>query len=428
MNILLIGSGGREHAMAWKISQSHFCDALFIAPGNPGTSDLGTNVAIGVNDFPALGNLCVSEKIELVVVGPEIPLVAGIRDYFQQDPKLKHILMVGPGRAGAQLEGSKEFSKRFMQRHNIPTAAARTFKSGEMQDASNYLSGCSVPIVLKADGLAAGKGVIISESRIEAVQVMREMLDEGKFGEAGSRVLVEEFLSGIEVSVFVLTDGHSYVLLPEAKDYKRIGDQDQGPNTGGMGAVSPVSFADTVFMDKVKNRIIEPTIAGLNAEGIDYRGFIFFGLINVKDEPFVIEYNARMGDPETQVVMSRLKSDFVELLVAAARGELHGCHAEFDTRAAVTISMVSAGYPGDYNKGFEISGVTNAAAGVFHAGTRIKDGKLITDGGRVISATGMGSTVEAARTAAYATASSISWDGVYFRKDIGLDLLKSLKN
>jgi phosphoribosylamine--glycine ligase len=427
MKILLIGSGGREHAMAWKISQSPLCTALFIAPGNPGTAGLGTNVPISVTDFDALGNLCVSENIDLVVVGPEVPLVSGIRDFFQSHEDLKNILMVGPGSSGARLEGSKDFSKQFMQRHQIPTAAARTFKTGEMESAENYLASCSLPIVLKADGLAAGKGVIITDSRTEAVQVMREMLEEGRFGAAGSRVLVESFLTGIEVSVFILTDGKNYVLLPEAKDYKRIGENDQGPNTGGMGAVSPVAFADNLFLEKVKTRIIEPTIHGLNSEHIDYKGFIFFGLISVNNEPFVIEYNARMGDPETQVVMSRLNSDFVELLVATARGELKNHSAVIDGRVAVTVSMVSAGYPGDYKKGLEISGLKDAHS-VFHAGTKIKGGKLVTDGGRVLSATGMGANIEQARNAAYSVASSISWDGVYFRNDIGLDLLKFYKN
>lgn len=423
MRILLIGSGGREHALAWKISSSPLCEALFFAPGNPGTTALGTNLNIKADDFDGLSNACLEHHIGLVIVGPEVPLVNGIRDFFQQRPELKNILMVGPGKSGARLEGSKDFSKSFMQRHNIPTAAAHTFHADELNRALTYLNSCSLPIVLKADGLAAGKGVIITSSREEAKSVMTDMLAGGKFGEAGSRVLVEQFLSGIELSVFVLTDGKNYVLLPEAKDYKRIGNGDTGPNTGGMGAVSPVPFATPSFMEKIKQKIIEPTIRGLHEEGIDYRGFIFFGLINVQGEPFVIEYNARMGDPETQVVMTRLNADLTELLIATAEGTLGGKSASASSDFAVTISMVSGGYPGEYLKGNEIRWNAPASSLVFHAGTALKLEKLITDGGRVLSATGRGPDLQTAIRQAYETASAISWDGVYFRSDIGQDLL-----
>lgn len=423
MRILLIGSGGREHALAWKISASPLCEALFIAPGNPGTAGTGTNLNIKADDFDGLAAACKQHKIDLVVVGPEVPLVNGIRDYFEQQPELRDILMVGPGKSGARLEGSKDFSKSFMQRHRIPTAAASTFHAGDLDRALVFLDACSVPIVLKADGLAAGKGVIITYSRDEAKSVMTDMLTHGKFGQAGTTVLVEQFLSGIELSVFVLTDGKNYVLLPEAKDYKRIGNGDTGPNTGGMGAVSPVTFATPAFMEKIKIKIIEPTIRGLHEEGIDYRGFIFFGLINVQGEPFVIEYNARMGDPETQVVMTRLNADLVELLTAAAKGELEGKSAPATPGYSVTISMVSGGYPGDYEKGKEILNHAQDGRLVFHAGTALKSEKLVTDGGRVLSATGTGPDLPWAIREAYETASAISWDGVYFRTDIGQDLL-----
>lgn len=409
--------------MAWKIAQSTLCSSLYIAPGNPGTSNLGTNLPVKVDDFSGLAKVCTEHAIDMIVVGPEVPLVNGIRDHFETDPNLKHILIVGPGRSGARLEGSKDFSKAFMLRHGIPTAAAKTFRSTELEQALQYLETCSIPIVLKADGLAAGKGVIITSSREEAKSTMREMLTNGMFGEAGRTVLVEQFLTGIELSVFVLTDGQDFVLLPEAKDYKRIGAGDTGPNTGGMGAVSPVTFATPEFMQKVKSRIIGPTIAGLKQEGIDYRGFIFFGLINVEGEPFVIEYNARMGDPETQVVMTRLKSDLVELLAATAKAELKGKNAEANPGFAVTVSMVSGGYPGDYSKGVEINWKAKEDRLIFHAGTAMKSGKLVTDGGRVLSATGKGHDLPSARRQAYETASEISWDGVYFRSDIGQDLL-----
>lgn len=424
MNILVIGNGGREHALAWKIRQSPLCKKLYVAPGNAGTAQEAENVNIAVDDFTALGSFCKANKIDLVIVGPEGPLVKGIRDYFESDPFLHHILMVGPGKLGAQLEGSKDFSKQFMVRNGIPTAKAQTFMAGDLDQAFSYISTCKPPIVLKADGLAAGKGVVICLSQAEAKAVIKDMLVNKKFGEASAKVLIEEFLNGIEVSVFVLTDGKDYVILPEAKDYKRIGDGDTGPNTGGMGAVSPVIFANAAFMKRVEEEVVKPTIAGLHKDKIDYKGFIFVGLMNVGGTPFVIEYNARMGDPETQVVMPRIKSDFVEFLVAAAKGELKGMSIETIDDYAVTIALVSGGYPGDYEKNKTIGGLSNEKrALVFHAGTRSQDDKVVTDGGRVLAISGKGATLAEAREKAYEAAAQISWDGLYFRKDIGLDLL-----
>lgn len=424
MNILIIGSGGREHAFAWKIKQSAHCDKLFVAPGNAGTAAIANNVAIAVDDFLALGQLCIDNQIELVVVGPEVPLVKGIRDYFEKDPLLKSIAMVGPGKMGAQLEGSKDFSKHFMLRNNVPTAKARTFEAYRIDQALQYIDTCKPPIVLKADGLAAGKGVIITDSAEEAKAAIREILLDNKFGAAGAKVLIEEFLKGIELSVFVLTDGNDYVILPEAKDYKRIGEGDTGPNTGGMGAVSPVVFADAAFMKKVEDRVIKTTIAGLQKENIPYKGFIFIGLMNVDGEPFVIEYNARMGDPETQVVMPRIKSDLVELFVAAGKGELKGRAIDASNETAVTISMVSGGYPGDYTKGKEIKGLEKPSTGIiFHAGTKKGVDGVLTDGGRVISATGLGQDLKSAVSEAYKGAKQLDWEGLYYRKDIGQDLL-----
>jgi phosphoribosylamine---glycine ligase len=424
MNILIIGNGGREHAFAWKIKQSNQCDKLFVAPGNAGTSTVAENVAIAVDDFAKLGQFCLDNAIELVIVGPEVPLVKGIRDYFEGDAKLKTIALVGPGKTGAQLEGSKDFSKQFMVRNNVPTAKAKTFFRETVKDSFNYIDSCTPPIVLKADGLAAGKGVIITDDKDEAKAVIKEMLVDKKFGDASTKVLIEEFLKGIEVSVFVLTDGKDYVILPEAKDYKRIGDNDTGPNTGGMGAVSPVVFADNVFLKKVEDKVIKPTISGLAKEGIPYQGFIFIGLMNVDGEPYVIEYNARMGDPETQVVLPRIKTDFVSLLHAAATGALKNVSIETHPEYAVTLSMVSGGYPGDYEKGKPISGLEQLAEAVaFHAGTKSNQNAVVTDGGRVISMMAMGNDLVTAREKAYRGASLLAWDGLYFRKDIGLDLI-----
>ena len=424
MNILIIGNGGREHALAWKIRQSPLCDKLFVAPGNAGTALVAENIPVAIEDFHKLGQFCQENDVELMIVGPEAPLVEGVRDYFESHPWLKDILIVGPGKIGAQLEGSKDFSKQFMLRNGIPTAKARVFSASDIQLAFDYISTCKPPIVLKADGLAAGKGVIISISQAEAKAVIKDMLVNKKFGKASTKVLIEEFLTGIELSVFVLTDGKDYVILPEAKDYKRIGDGDTGPNTGGMGAVSPVIFATPSFMQKVEEKVVKPTIAGLNREAIDYKGFIFVGLMNVGGSPYVIEYNARMGDPETQAVMPRIKSDLVELLEATAKGELKNKKIEIEDLFAVTVALVSGGYPGDFEKGKAIKGLPHEnKALVFHAGTKTSNGNIVTDGGRVLSITGKGNSLEEARENAYAHAKHIEWDGLYFRKDIGLDLM-----
>ena len=424
MNILVIGNGGREHALCWKIRQSPLCKKIFVAPGNAGTAMIAENVAIGINDFDAIAKFCLAQAVGLIVVGPEGPLVNGIRDFFEQDPALKGILMVGPGKLGAQLEGSKDFSKQFMLRHHIPTAKARTFAVSDLNQAFDYISTCKPPIVLKADGLAAGKGVIISLSQGEAKAVIKEMLVNKKFGEASSKVLIEEFLNGIELSVFVLTDGQDYILLPEAKDYKRIGEGDLGLNTGGMGAVSPVSFANPSFMQKIEERVVKPTIFGLIQEGIDYKGFIFVGVMNVGGNPFVIEYNARMGDPETQAVMPRIKSDFVELLVASAKGDLKNKKIEIDDHHSVTVALVSGGYPGEYKTGKSILGLEKeVGALIFHAGTKKLNDNVLTDGGRVLAITGKGSSLEEAREQVYQTAAQVHWEGLYYRKDIGQDLI-----
>ncbi len=423
MNILVIGNGGREHALAWKIRESKLCQKVYVAPGNAGTAIVAENVPIDANDFEALGKFCLEQSVELVVVGPEGPLVNGIRDHFEGNNALNHILMIGPNKLGAQLEGSKDYSKQFMLRHGIPTAKARTFVASDLTHALDYISSCKPPIVLKADGLAGGKGVIISLSQGEAKAVIKEMLVNKKFGAAGSKVLIEEFLNGIELSVFILTDGKDYVILPEAKDYKRIGDGDIGPNTGGMGAVSPVVFADTAFMNKIEELIVKPTILGLNKERIDYKGFIFAGIMNVGGNPYVIEYNARMGDPETQAVMPRIKSDFVELLVATAKGKLKDKKIEIYDHFTVTVALVSGGYPGEYETGKIIHGLENAQATVFHAGTLKRSDHVLTHGGRVLSISGKGKSLSEAREHAYKTAAQINWEGLYFRRDIGQDLL-----
>jgi len=425
MNILIIGNGGREHALAWKMKQSSNCDKLFVAPGNAGTDLVAKNVAIAVDDFPKLGQFCIENNVELVVVGPEAPLVKGIRNYFENEPTLSKILMVGPGKEGAALEGSKDFSKQFMIRHGIPTAKAKTFNVSELSLAIDYISTCKPPIVLKADGLAAGKGVIISLSQGEAKAVIKDMLVNKKFGEASAKVLIEEFLSGIELSVFVLTDGNDYVILPEAKDYKRIGEGDTGPNTGGMGAVSPVIFADKVFMKKVEDQVVKPTINGLKKEGIPFKGFVFIGIMNVGSNPYVIEYNVRMGDPETQAVMPRIKNDLVDLFVATAKGELKGKKIEINPQPAVAVVLVAGGYPEEYKKGDLIKGLEKTNEGlVFHAGTKTRHEDTLTDGGRVMAVTGMGESLAKAREKAFAGVAHIQWDGLYYRKDIGLDLMK----
>jgi phosphoribosylamine--glycine ligase len=428
MNILIIGSGGREHALAWKIKQSPLCDRLYVAPGNAGTALLAENISIAVDDFDKIGSFCLQNQIGLVVVGPEVPLVKGIRDYLESKAELKGILLVGPGQLGAQLEGSKDFSKQFMLRNQVPTAQAKTFFANQTNEAHQYLEKINPPFVLKADGLAAGKGVIITSSLEEAKMVMKEMLEDKKFGEASSKVLVEEFLDGIELSVFVLTDGSDYVVLPEAKDYKRIGDNDTGPNTGGMGSVSPVPFADADFMKKVEERVIRPTVNGLKKENIPYQGFIFIGLMNVKDDPYVIEYNARMGDPETQSVMMRIKSDFVELLLACTKKQMKNCKIEIDPSYVTTVVMAAGGYPDQYEKGKVIFGLEKAtSAQVFHAGTKTKEGMVVTDGGRVLAVTGKGATLQQARANSYQAVQEIKWEASYNRSDIGLDILNLIK-
>lgn len=419
-NILLLGGGGRECTLAWKLKQSPLCGNLFIAPGNAGTAAYGTNLPLSVTDFAGIKKTCIDHNIDIVLPGPEDPLVAGIYDFIKGDADLKHIIVAGPSKEGAQLEGSKAFSKRFMERHNIPTAAYREFTAANYTEGEAYIRTQQPPVVLKADGLAAGKGVVIAQSTDEALTAFHAMIMDRQFGEASSKVVIEQFLDGIELSVFAFTDGANYVLLPEAKDYKRIGEGDTGLNTGGMGAISPVPFADAAFMQKVISRIVEPTVNGLKAENIIYNGFIFFGLIKVNGEPYVIEYNCRMGDPETEVVMPRLENDLVELLLAMGAGKLNEVTVQHSAQAAGTVMLVSGGYPGDYAKGKVMTGFDQVNGSMlFHAGTASKDGAVVTSGGRVLAITSYGTNIKAALAKSYENAAHIQYDGIYYRKDIG---------
>ena len=424
MKVLLLGSGGREHALAWKISQSSILDQLFIAPGNAGTRQFGKNIPLSPIDFIAVKNFVLENNIDMVVVGPEEPLVLGIYDFFIADPELYKIPVIGPSKYGAQLEGSKDFAKAFMNRHSIPTAKYATFTIDNLEEGLLFLKNMKSPYVLKADGLAAGKGVLIIHDLDEAQAELKSMLQHEKFGEASKKVVIEQFLDGIELSVFILTDGHSFKLLPEAKDYKRIGEGDTGPNTGGMGAISPVPFADAAFMDKVHNRIIVPTVKGLKSEGIVYKGFVFFGLICVKGDPYVIEYNCRMGDPETEVVIPRLKSDILDLFEGIASNTLSERDIQFIDKSAATVMMVAGGYPDVYEKGKQIYGLNSVVDSlVFHAGTIADGPSVLTSGGRVLAVTSYGKNIEVAIEKAYDAVSKISFEGAYYRKDLGQDVL-----
>lgn len=424
MRILLLGSGGREHAFAWKLTQSPLCESLFIAPGNPGTAKCGTNLPFSVTDFDAIKQTCIDKKIDLVIVGPEEPLVKGVTDFIISNPALRNIDVIGPGKNGAQLEGSKAFAKAFMMRHSIPTAAYKEFTLENYQEGVSYLKNHALPIVMKADGLAAGKGVVICENHLEAIAEFELMIQRAKFGEAGKRVVIEQFLQGVEMSVFVLMDGKNYVILPEAKDYKRIGEGDTGPNTGGMGAVSPVPFADKVLMKKIEEKVIKPTVDGLQKEGLEYRGFIFFGFMIVKDEPYMIEYNCRMGDPETEVVIPRLKNDLVELFAAVATQQLDKIKIETDPRTACTVVAVSGGYPGEYEKGHIINGLDDinpTDSMLFHMGTTEEKGKIVTSGGRVFCITSYGKSVFDAVEISKDELRKVSFTEMNYRTDIGYE-------
>ena len=428
MNILILGSGGREHTFAWKISQSHLCKKLYISPGNGGTSNYGENIYADINNFDEIKNLVINKKIDLVLVGPEDPLVNGIVDYFEQSYELKNVKIFGPNKLGAQLEGSKAFSKSFMKRHNIPSAKFKSFNLNEVDEGIKFLRNSSPPFVLKADGLAAGKGVIISKNLENAENSFKNMLINKQFGEASKKVLIEEFLSGIEISCFIITDGENYISLPEAKDYKRIGENDTGLNTGGMGAVSPVNFYDKEFEKKVENRIIKRTIEGLKKDNIPFKGFLFIGLMNVNGDPFVIEYNVRMGDPETQVVIPRIKNDFLKVLISCIDMNLKNIKINIDNKITSTVILSSKGYPEKYQKGFKISGLDEIKNSIiFHAGTIKEENDIISNGGRVIACTGIGDTISESLNISYELAKKIDWEGKYYRKDIGRDLINKNK-
>lgn len=424
MNILILGSGGRENALAWKIQKSPLCENLYVAPGNVGTAEIAENISVQVNDFEKIGTTCLDKKIDLIIVGPEDPLCNGIVDFFAKNETYNHIKVFGPSANGAQLEGSKDFSKEFMFRNNIPTAKYRTFTAQNIDEGLSYIDNVEGNIVLKADGLAAGKGVIITDDKEHAKNTFKEMILDEKFGDAGKQVVIEEFLSGIELSVFVITDGKSYVILPEAKDYKRIGEGDQGLNTGGMGALSPVPFADDAFIQKIESTIIKPTIDGLNKENIDYRGFIFFGLIKVGEEPFVIEYNVRMGDPETEVVMLRIEEDLLDIIDATFTNNLADKAISFKKEAASTVMLVAGGYPESYKKGDTISGLNEVVDVIpFHAGTKLEGENVVTNGGRVIALSALGKDLKEALSKSNAAAEIVNWDKRYYRKDIGFDII-----